>query len=83
MSADVLRAVLRNLVADGLLRELNEQGFPTYGFADDYLILIIGLCLSTIFDLMQRALRATEQWCRQVGLSVNPNKTNTVLFTKK
>ena len=64
----VLSPLLWNLVADGLLTELNEQGFPTYGFADDYLILIIGLYFSTIVDLMQRALRATEQWCRQVAL---------------
>ena len=75
--------LLWNLVADGLLSRLNEIGFPSYEFADDYLILIIGLCISTIFDLMQQALRTVEQWCRQVGLSVNPTKTNMVLFTKK
>ena len=79
----VLSPLLWNLVADGLLSKLNQLGFPSYGFADDYLILIIGLCISTIFDLMQQALRTVEQWCQQVGLFVNPNKTNMVLFTKK
>ena len=79
----VLSPLLWNLVADGLLRKLNGLGLPTYGFADDYLVLIIGLSIPTIFDLMQQALRTVEQWCRLVGLSVNPDKTNMVLFTKK
>ena len=77
----VLSPLLWNLVADGLLSRLNEIGFPTYGFADDYLTLIIGLCISTIFDLMQQALRIVEQWCRQVGLSVNPNKNKLILYS--
>lgn len=79
----VLSPLLWNLVADTLLRELNNKGFPTYGFADDYLILIVGLCISTLFDLMQNALSVVERWCHHVGLSVNPNKTSIVLFSEK
>ena len=79
----VLSPLLWNLVADGLLKKLNEEGIPTYGFADDYLLLIKGICVSTLFDIMQQALRSVERWCSQVGLSVNPLKTNIVLFTKK
>ncbi|XP_062550051.1 uncharacterized protein LOC134214743 [Armigeres subalbatus] len=32
---------------------------------------------------MQNALQIVESWCRQYGLSVNPNKTSIVLFTEK
>ena len=49
----VLSPLLWNLVADGLLRKLNGLGLPTYGLADDYLVLIIGFSIPTIFDLMQ------------------------------
>lgn len=79
----VLSPLLWNLVADGLLRKLNSLGFPSYGFADDYLTMIVGLCVNTIFDLMQQALREIEEWCSEIGLSVNPNKTTLVLFTNK
>jgi len=79
----VLSPLLWNLVADGLLRKLNGLGFPTYGFADDYLILLAGICISTLFDLMQQALRVVEGWCDQIGLAVNPSKTSIVLFTEK
>ena len=79
----VLSPLLWNLVADGLLEKLNDRGIPTYGFADDYLLLIKGICISTLFDIMQQALRSVERWCSKVGLSVNPLKTNIILFTKK
>lgn len=31
---------------------------------------------------MQQAFRLIESWCREVELSVNPNKTNLVLFSR-
>jgi hypothetical protein len=31
---------------------------------------------------MQNALYLVQRWCEQVGLSVNPNKTTAILFTK-
>jgi hypothetical protein len=32
---------------------------------------------------MQVAMKVVEEWCRDVGLSVNPDKTATILFTRK
>jgi hypothetical protein len=32
---------------------------------------------------MQGALYTVEKWCDEVGLSVNPGKTDLVVFTKK
>jgi hypothetical protein len=34
-------------------------------------------------ELMQRALHTVEKWCDEGGLSVNPDKTDLVVFTKK
>ena len=46
------------------------------------MILINGKFLNTVCELMQRALYLVQEWCEQVGLSVNPNKTTSILFTK-
>jgi hypothetical protein len=55
------------------------------GFADDVVILISGIFLSTICDLMQRALNCVQNWCGEgeIGLNVNADKTSLVLFTKR
>jgi hypothetical protein len=37
--------------------------------------------LSTLCDCMQGALNCVENWCREIGLIVNPDKTTMVLFT--
>ena len=38
---------------------------------------------NTVSGLIQWALRTVELWCNGLGLSVNPNKTGLVAFTKK
>jgi hypothetical protein len=50
------------------------------GFADDVVILISGKFLC---DLMQRALNFVQNWCGEIGLNVNADKTSIVLFTKR
>jgi hypothetical protein len=40
-----------------------------------------GKFLSTLCDRMQGALNSVESWCREIGLSVNTDKTTIVLFT--
>jgi hypothetical protein len=79
----VLSPLLWNLVADGLLRALDNAHFLTIGYADDYVILIKGKFVSTVYNVMQSALRIVENWCRTVGLSVNANKSSTVLFSRR
>jgi hypothetical protein len=34
-------------------------------------------------DLMQRALNCVQNWCGEIGLNFNADKTSMVLFTKK
>jgi hypothetical protein len=43
--------------------------------------VIIGKFLSTVCELMQKALFIFRTWCREVGLSVNADNTSKVLFT--
>ena len=52
-------------------------------YADDICLLEVGKFQNTVSELMQRAIHTVEKWCSSIGLSVNPNKTNIVIFTKK
>ena len=54
---------------DALLRRLNDEGFYSQGYADDFVILFRGAHL--------------DLWCYESGLSVNPEKTELVVFTRK
>jgi hypothetical protein len=53
------------------------------GFADGVVILISGKFLSTICNLMQSELNCVQNWCGEIGLNVNADKTSMVLFTKR
>ena len=79
----VLSPLLWNMVVDGLLSKLNKTGVFTQGYADDIVILVSGRFLDTVCGLLQKTLDRTSHWCFETGLSVNPEKTNLVLFTKK
>jgi hypothetical protein len=71
------------MVADSLLNWLRNCNCFVQGFADYVVILISGKCLCTICDLMQMALNCVQNWCGEIGLNVNADKTSMVLFTKK
>ena len=79
----VLSALMWILVADGLLRVLNLAAYFAQGYADDFSILVKGMDLATVCGVMQAALLRVEKWCENHGLSVNPTKTEMVLFTLK
>jgi len=57
------------------------QGY--HGYADDGVVLVIGIVLPTVCEVMQRTLKGIEKWCFNHQLSVNPSKTEMVLFTRK
>jgi hypothetical protein len=72
------------MVADSLmLNWLGNCNCFVQGFADDVIILISGKFFSTICDLMQRALNCVQNWCGEIGLNVNSDKTSMVLFIKR
>ena len=79
----VLSPLLWCLLIDALIRKLNGMGIYTLGYADDLTIMVRGKILPTISDLMQQTCNVVEDWCCQQGLSVNPSKTELVVFTKK
>jgi len=61
---------------------LSKQGVFAQGYADDGVILMRGKFLNTICDVMQRMLCGVERWCHVKTLSVNPSKTEIILFTR-
>jgi hypothetical protein len=46
-------------------------------------LLAVGKFPNTVSGLMQWAFPTVEIWCNEVGLSVNPDKTGIVAFTRK
>ena len=79
----VLSPLLWCLMVDDLLARLSGCGVFIQVYADDMLLLAVGKFPNTVSGLMQWALSAVETWCKEVGLSVNPDKTRLVAFTSK
>jgi hypothetical protein len=79
----VLSPLLWCLVVDELLARLSGGGVYAQGYADDICLLVIGKFLNTVSGLIQWALGTVEEWCGELGLSVNPDKTGLVVFTRK
>lgn len=79
----VLSPLLWCLVVDDLINELEHCGFEVQGYADDLVITVRGKFLHTISDRMQYALNLITRWCEGNGLSVNPVKTEMILFTRR
>ena len=70
-------------MVDELLHLLTDQGCHPIGYADDILVIVRGMHLDALMGVMQQSLKAVNTWCRITGLSVNPAKTHTVIFTKR
>ena len=79
----VISPLLWNLVLDSLLCRLNSERFHTIAYADDITLMLNGKFEGVLCERMQGALRIIEEWCREHSLSVNPRKTEMVLFTRK
>jgi hypothetical protein len=77
----ILSRLLWNMVVDSLLRRLHNAHYQAQGYADDVVLLQKGKFVRTLCDRMQGALNCVENWCREIGLSVNADKTKMVLFT--
>jgi len=80
---DVLSPLLWCLVGDELLARLNGGGVFIQGYTDDICLLVVGKFPNMLSGLKQWALSTIEIWCNEVGLSVNPDKTGLVAFTRK
>lgn len=78
-----LSPLLWTLVIDSLLIELAHPGFTVVGYADDVTVFLCSRLIEPLYERAQIALNIVERWCSSHGLSVNPQKTSTVLFTRK
>jgi len=78
-----LSPTLWSLVADSLLEWLSAQGVFRRGFADDGTILLAGRVMITICEIMQHILCGVDRWCNERQLSVNREKIEMILFTRR
>ena len=79
----VLSPLLWCLVIDELLARLCGGGIYVQGYADDICLLAVGKFPNTVSGLIRWALHTVEEWCIGHGLSINPDKTGLVAFTRK
>jgi hypothetical protein len=79
----VLLPLLWCVVVNDLLTRLSGGGVFIQGYADDICLLAVGKFPNTVSGLMQWVLSTIEIWCNEVRLSVNPDKTGLVAFTRK
>jgi hypothetical protein len=69
------------MVVDSLLHRLHNSHVQAQGYADYVVLLQKGKFDSTLCDRMHGALNCIENWCGEIGLSVNADKTTMVLPT--
>jgi len=79
----VLSPLLWCLVVDELIIRLNEGSVYAQGYADYICLLAVGKFPNTVSGLIQWVLHTVEEWRGGLGLSVNPDKTGLVAFTRK
>lgn len=80
-----LSPILWCLVVDSLICQLAEKGFFVAAYADDLAILTSAknkfkneLCKR----MKHQGMKIVENWCNETGLSVNPEKSNVMNFSK-
>ncbi|XP_046145898.1 uncharacterized protein LOC123989236 [Osmia bicornis bicornis] len=79
----VLSPLLWTLVVDELIRILTTEGFEVQDYADDLTITVRSRHPLDLARRLQKAITLVESWCRSHSLSVNPSKTELVLFTRR
>jgi ribonuclease HI len=71
------------VVVDSLLVVLSDRQIKVVGYADDIVLMVSGIDHGTVCGRMQNGLDVVQQWCEGVGLSVNPAKSEAILFTNR
>ena len=77
-----LSPLLWCLVVNELLARLSEGGVYSQGYVD-ICLLAVGKFPNTVSGLIKWALYTVEAWCDELSLSVNPDKTGLVAFTRR
>lgn len=81
--AGVLSPLLRCLVVESLLAQLNQMGIYVQSYAEDNTIIVRGKFGWNVFEVLQAALTSVGYYCSQRGLRVSESKTTIVLFTNR
>lgn len=71
------------LAVNSIVKLLNSLGYGTIAYADDLLIILVGIDPSVLVDLAETALAHVDAWCQDSGLELNPKKTQVILFTRR
>ncbi|KAL5263830.1 hypothetical protein ACHWQZ_G005038 [Mnemiopsis leidyi] len=79
----VLSPLLWNLTLNTFLNSLGIHSSFIQAFADDLVILIRGICKSTITEVAQQHLNNINRWCNTKGLKLSAIKSTAILFTNK
>jgi hypothetical protein len=75
-----MAAVSNRDVTVAMLPTDNEE---IHAAANDIAILINRKFPQTVSEVLQTALCTVQQWCEKTKLSINPNKTVVITFTRK
>lgn len=65
---------------DTLLVLYDGSEVSAIGYADDVCITIRGICLSTLIERINRALKTLQNWSQARNLSININKTKAMII---
>jgi ribonuclease HI len=76
----ILSPLLWSIVVDEIVRLLNNQGIKCFAYADDICIYVTGKFEATVRDSLGKALNMVLKWCLNTNLSINPNKTEILIF---
>ena len=78
-----LSPLLWNLTLNTFLDSLGIHSSFIQAFVDDLVILIRGVCKSTVTDVAQQHLTDINRWCHTKGLKLSATKSKAILFTNK
>ena len=79
----VLSPMMWNMVADGALRRLKENGFDCQGFADDLWALVKGRFGDIVSCRAQTAIDVFYDWADEEHLTAHPDKIKVLAFTRR
>lgn len=78
-----LSPLLWSVTIDSLLRLLRSKGYKVIAYADDLVIICTGKFQGSVCDRMNYALKLVNNWCLEVKLKINTNKTEFMCFSNK
>jgi hypothetical protein len=75
--------ILWNLVFDDFLKMYDNSAIKSISFADDGTLLITGICINTIYNIMQKVLQHAENWAAENGLKILPQENERYIIYKE